>query len=143
MPAPFFGTALVGDGARVAGVDPYGDIVDIRQLGPPGRASVEIPPELQAAGTVPPRSGIVARAPLGRGTLPFWRADSVRQSYLPGTNVLRTTARFGEDWVAVTRRIGGPGAEQADWQKLWAAVAALREHVAPALAPPPRPKPSP
>ena len=114
MPAPFFGTALVGDGARVAAVDPYGDIVDIRQLGPPGRASVEIPPELQAAGTVPPGSGIVARAPLGRGTLPFWRADSVRQSYLPGTNVLRTTARFGEDWVAVTRRIGGPGAEQAD-----------------------------
>ena len=57
----------------------------------------------------------------GRPPLPLWRAGSVRQTYLPGTNVLRTVARFGEGAVAiecaaaggelgcVSRRAGGGG----------------------------------
>jgi hypothetical protein len=114
MPAPFLGTALVGDGGKVGAIDAYGDVVDLRRLSPPGRAVIEIPAELQIAGTVPADSGIVARARLGRATLPFWRADSIRQSYLPGTNVLRTTARFGGHRVALVRRIGGPEAARAD-----------------------------
>jgi hypothetical protein len=114
MATPFLGTAVIGDGAKVGAVDSYGTLVDLRQLGPPGRAKVQIPAELQAAGSVPADSGSVARARVGRETIPFWRADLIHQSYLPGTNVLRTTARFGEDSVTVTRRIGEPGAEQAD-----------------------------
>src|SRR5262245_27510517 len=82
LPAPFLGTALVGGGTIVGAVDSYGDIVDIRHLGPPGRAAIQIPAGLQAAGTVPPDSGIVARADLGRARPPLWRADSVRQRYL-------------------------------------------------------------
>ena len=114
MPAPFLGTALVGDGVMVGAVDSYGDVVDIRHLAPPGRALVAIPAGLQLAGTVPADSGLVARAHLGRRSPPFWRADSIRQSYVPGTNVLRTLARFGPRAAAVVRRIGGPGAARAD-----------------------------
>ncbi len=111
---PFLGTALIGDGARVGAVDSYGDVVDLRQLGPPGRARLQIPAGLQAAGSVPPSTGIVARAKLGRVTVPFWRADTIRQGYLSGTNVLRTTARFGERSVSVVRQVGGPAAARAD-----------------------------
>jgi hypothetical protein len=114
LPAPFLGTGLVGNGAMVGAVDSYGDVVDIRHLGPPGRALIAIPSGLQLAGTVPSDSGIVARARIGRRRLPFWRADSVRQSYVPGTNVLRTVARFGPRAAAVVRRIGGPGSARAD-----------------------------
>ncbi len=114
MAAPFLGTALVGNGARVGAVDSYGDVVDLRQLGPPGRLAIEIPAGLQNAGTVPSDSGIPARATVGRETVPFWRADSIHQSYLPGTNVLRTSARFGSHSVSVVRRIGGAEAARAD-----------------------------
>jgi hypothetical protein len=114
MPAPFLGTALIGDGRMVGAVDSYGDVVDLRQLGSPGRALVQIPSGLQSAGTVPPSSGIVARADLGRARLPLWRAASVHQAYLPGTNVLRTVARFGNRSTTFVRRIGGSGAIIAD-----------------------------
>jgi hypothetical protein len=114
MSAPFLGTALIAGDGTVGAVDSYGTLVDLRRLGPPGRALVEVPAELQAAGTVPADSGIVARADLGRASLPFWRADAVRQSYLPGTNVLRTVARFGPRSATVVRRLGGRGPARAD-----------------------------
>ena len=114
MPAPFLGTAVIGDGATVGAVDSYGDLVDLRRLGPPGRALVQIPSELQVAGTVPASSGVVARADVGRGSPPLWRAESVRQAYVPGTNVLRTVARFGGRTRTVVRRVRGPAAVRAD-----------------------------
>jgi len=115
LPAPFLGAAVVGSGERVAAVDAYGDVVDLRAPGPAGRALVAVSAERQVAGTVPAGDAIVARARLSDGaTPPFWRADSIRQRYLPGTNVLRTVARFGAEKAAVVRRIGGPGAAEAD-----------------------------
>jgi Glycosyl hydrolases family 15 len=118
MPPPFLGTALIAGGGTVGAVDSYGDVVDVRRLGPPGQALVQIPAVLQAAGTVPAGSGLVARSPLGGARLPFWRAGEVRQSYLPGTNVLRTVARFGQGSAVVVRRIGGPWAPRGDRQWL-------------------------
>jgi glucoamylase len=115
LPAPFLGTAVVGSGERTAAVDAYGDVVDLRAPGPAGRALVAVSPERQAAGTVPAGDAIVARARLADGrTLPLWRADSVRQRYLPGTNVLQTVAWFDREKAVVVRRIGGPGAARAD-----------------------------
>jgi hypothetical protein len=115
LPAPFLGTAVVGNGGRVAAIDSYGDVVDLRAPGPAGRALIAVSAQRQAAGTVPPGDAIVARARLGDGrTLPLWRADSVRQRYLPGSNVLRTVARFGAERAVVVRRLGGPGAAEAD-----------------------------
>lgn len=100
LPPPFLGTAVLGDGELAAAVDAYGDIVDLRD-GPVGAGLVDNPAERQAAGTVPSDTGIVPRISIDGGPwLPLWRADRVRQRYLPGTNVLRTTARFGD--VAVT-----------------------------------------
>ena len=100
LPPPFLGTAVLGDGELAAAVDAYGDIVDLRD-GPVGAGLVDNPAERQAAGTVPSETGIVPRISIDGGPwLPLWRADRVRQRYLPGTNVLRTTARFGD--VAVT-----------------------------------------
>ena len=64
LPPPFLGTAVVGDGQTVGAVDAYGDVVDVRPLGTPGKPLLQIPAELQAAGTVPADSGIVARAHL-------------------------------------------------------------------------------
>jgi glucoamylase len=96
LPSPFLTTAITGDGGLTAGIDAYGDIVDLRAPGPAGRELIENPAARQAAGTVPADTGIVPRASVDGGPpLPFWRADSVRQRYLPGTNVLRTVARFG------------------------------------------------
>ncbi len=79
-----------------------------------GRPLVQIPAELQAAGTVPADSGIVARAHLDRARVPFWDAEAVHQSYLPGTNVLRTVARFGAHTATVVRRLGGTRSAAAD-----------------------------
>jgi glucoamylase len=113
MPTPFLGTAIVGSGGRAAAVDAYGDVVDLRV--PAGRALVAVSASRQAAGTVAEDEAVVARARLGDGTAPpFWQADSVRQRYLPGTNVLRTVARLGEQRAVVVRRIGGPGAVRGD-----------------------------
>jgi len=115
VPPPLFGVAVVGGGGRTSAVDAYGDIVDLRAPGPAGRPLVAVSAKRQAAGSVSPAEAIVARAQLGGGrTLPFWRADSVRQRYVPGTNVLKTTARFGDRRVTVVRRAGGSGEVQAD-----------------------------
>lgn len=102
MPAPFLGTAVVGNGGLTAAIDAYGDVVDLRAPGPAGRALIDNPADRQAAGTVAADTGIVPRVRVGGGpALPLWRADSVAQRYLPGTNVVRTTARFGPVRVAI------------------------------------------
>lgn len=114
-PPPFLGVAVVGSGGQTAAVDSYGDVVDLRVPGPAGQPMVAVSAKRQAAGSVSPGEAIVARARIGEGrTLPFWRADSVRQRYVPGTNVLETTARFGDRPVVVVRRGGGPGEVRAD-----------------------------
>jgi len=101
-PAPFLGTAVAGGGELTAAVDAYGDVVDLRP-GPAGPALIENPHGRQAAGTVPEDTGIVPRVNIGNGpALALWEADSVAQRYLPGTNVVRTVARFGEVDVVVT-----------------------------------------
>jgi hypothetical protein len=114
LPSPFLGVAVVGSGGRAAAVDAYGDVVDLRAPGPAGRARVAVSEKRQVAGTVSAGEAIVARVPLPGGRLPLWRADSVSQHYLPGTNVLRTVARFGDETRVLTRRIGGPEAAAAD-----------------------------
>ncbi|HEX6688443.1 MAG TPA: hypothetical protein VF085_07235, partial [Solirubrobacterales bacterium] len=38
LPPPFLGVAVVGSGGRTAAVDAYGDLVDLREPGPAGRA---------------------------------------------------------------------------------------------------------
>lgn len=104
MPTPFLGTAVVGSGGRTAAVDAYGNVVDLRAQGPGSEASVAVPAERQVAGSVEPGMAIVARAPVGGAdSLPFWRADSVRQRYLHRSNVLRTTARFGTRTYRLTQ----------------------------------------
>jgi len=100
-PPPFMTAAVLGDGGLTAGVDAYGDIVDLR-AGSAGRPLIDNPVEAQVAGSVPGRTGIVPLASVRGGpALPLWQADSVRQRYLPGTNVLRTVARFGAARVAI------------------------------------------
>lgn len=108
QPPPFLGTAVVGDGRLAAAVDAYGDVAGIWAPGPAGTALVENPSERQAAGSVDVRAGIVPRLRIGGGpALPPWRADSVSQSYLPGTNVVRTVARFGRTRMTVTTAAEG------------------------------------
>jgi glucoamylase len=115
MPPPFLGVAVLGAGGRTAAVDAYGDVVDLRAPGPAGRPLVAVSAKRQAAGTVPIGDAIVARARLaGERMLPLWRADSVRLHYLPGTNVLRTVATFGDERVVIARRAGGQGEVRAD-----------------------------
>jgi hypothetical protein len=102
LPPPFLGTAAAGGGGLIAAIDAYGDVVDLRAPGPAGRALIDNPSDRQAAGTVSADTGIVPRVSVDGGpALPPWRADSVSQRYLPGTNVVRTTARFGQVRVAV------------------------------------------
>jgi hypothetical protein len=101
LPPPFLGVAVVGSGELTAAVDAYGNLVDLRPSSA-GRALVEVPAARLAAGTVPASSVVVPRVRLGGGrVLPLWRADSVRQHYLPGTNALVTTARFGAKRVNI------------------------------------------
>lgn len=107
LPPPFLGTAVVGDGGLTAAVDAYGDVVDLRAPGPAGRALIDNPSNRQAAGTVASDTGIVPRVSVDDGpALPLWRADSVSQHFRPGTNVVRTTARFGHLWVMVDTAVG-------------------------------------
>lgn len=95
MPPPFFGTTVVGSGGMTAAIDSYGDVVDLRAR-PGGRPLINDPSDRQAAGSVPSDTGIVPRVAIGAGSArPLWRADSVRQRYLPRTGVLLTVARFG------------------------------------------------
>jgi hypothetical protein len=95
LPAPFLGTAVVGSGGLTAAIDAYGSVVDLRPGGPAGQPAIDNPTARQVAGTVPPDTGIVLWAGRGPEPLPLWRADLVEQRYLPGTNVVRTTARVG------------------------------------------------
>jgi hypothetical protein len=102
LPPPFLGTAVAGAGELTAAVDSYGDVVDLRPS-PAGRALIDNPWARQSAGTVPADTGIVPRISVDSGpALPLWRADSVSQQYLPGTNVVRTVARFGPKQTTVT-----------------------------------------
>jgi glucoamylase len=114
LPPPFLGVAVLGDGGMTAAVDAYGNVVDLRARGPAGRALIENPAERQAGGTVPSDTGIQVWARVDGEMLPMWRADEVRQRYLPGTNVLRTVARFGSQRVQV---------EEAIWRDQLAVVA--------------------
>jgi hypothetical protein len=108
LPPPFLGTAVTGDGGMTAAVDAYGDVVDLRAPGPAGAPLIDNSSARQAAGTVPADTGIVPRVRIGGGeALPMWRADSVTQSYLPGTNVVRTVARFGGARVVMTAAASG------------------------------------
>src|SRR5918992_2695466 len=95
QPSPFLGTAVAGSGGLTAAIDAYGSVVDLRPAGPAGEAAIDNPQARQTAGTVPSDTGIVLRVGSGSAHLPLWRADRVGQSYLPGTNVVRTTARVG------------------------------------------------
>ena len=97
LPPPFLGTAVSGDGRLTAAVDAYGDVVDLRP-GPAGAALIDNPSDRQAAGTVPEDTGIVPRV----GGRAMWEADEVSQRYLPGTNVVRSVARFGSRRVVMT-----------------------------------------
>jgi hypothetical protein len=102
LPPPFLGVAVVGGGELTAAIDAYGAVVDLRPV-PAGPGLIENPVTRQTAGTVPADTGIVPRLRLGGGrALPFWRADAIAQRYLPGTNVVVTTARFGRLQAAVT-----------------------------------------
>ena len=107
LPPPFLGVAVLGDGGLTAAVDAYGNVVDLRSPGPAGRALIANPAARQAAGTVPAETGIQVWARVGGSARPMWRADSIRQRYLPGTNVLRTVARFGGARVVVEQAAYG------------------------------------
>jgi hypothetical protein len=109
LPPPFLTAAVLGGGALSAGLDAYGDIVDLR-TGPAGRALIENPLSRQQAGTVPAATGIVPRVSVAGGpqNVPLWRADSAGQRYLPDTNVLRTRARLGGERVWVDCAASGP-----------------------------------
>jgi hypothetical protein len=108
MPPPFLGVAVLGEGRLTAAVDAYGNVVDLRAPGPAGRALIANPADRQAAGTVPADTGIQVWVRVRGGpALPMWRADEVRQRYLPRTNVLLTVARFGSERVRIEEAMHG------------------------------------
>jgi Glycosyl hydrolases family 15 len=121
LPAPLLGTSVVGDGGRTEAVDSFGDVVEVTAAGPAGRALLDVPAARQDAGSVSSASAIVARVNLAGRQLPLWRADSVRQRFLAGTNTLLTEARFGRFRASVVRSIGGGAAERAE--RRWVARA--------------------
>jgi hypothetical protein len=96
LPPPFLTTAVLGEGGLTAGVDSYGDVADLRAPGPAGTAVISVPLARQRAGSVAAADAVVPRISIEGGRArPLWQADAVHQRYLPGTNVLRTTAFFG------------------------------------------------
>jgi hypothetical protein len=108
LPPPFLGIAVSGGGRLTAAVDAYGDVVDLRAPGPAGAALIDDPAARQAAGTVPVETGIVPRVRVGDGPpLPMWRGESVTQSYLRATNVVRTVAWVKEARVIVSTAAAG------------------------------------
>jgi hypothetical protein len=109
LPPPFLGTTATGDGQMTAAVDAYGDVVDLRAPGPVGTALIDNPSARQAAGTVPADTGIVPKVRIGGDddALPMWRAEAVTQRYVPGTNVVRTVARFAGARVVMTTATAG------------------------------------
>ena len=125
LPAPFLGTAVVGDGGLTAAIDAYGNVVDLRAPGPAGQPLIDNPAERQAAGTVAADPGIVPRVRVGRSWLPLWRADAVEQHYRPRTNVVIIEANFGstaqrlvyaarDGRLACLAEISGAGRRTAD-----------------------------
>jgi hypothetical protein len=111
---PFLVSAVVGDGGRTEAIDAYGDVVGLWQPGPAGGSLIYNPADRQAASSVPADTGVVARAHVDGRWIPFWDAESVRQRYLPGTNTLRTVARFGSRTVVIVRSVGGRAAARGD-----------------------------
>jgi hypothetical protein len=107
LPPPFLGVAVLGDGGLTAAVDGYGNIVDLRAPGPAGQALIENPADRQTAGTVAADTGIQTWVRVEDALRSMWEADSIRQRYLPGTNVLRTVARFGLERVEITQAAHG------------------------------------
>jgi glucoamylase len=114
LPPPFLGVAVVGSGTRTGSVDAYGDVVGLWAPGPAGRPLIENPAARQKAGTVPADTGITARMRVNGRWLPLWRADSVRQRYVPGTNALRTVAWTAGKRAVIVRSLGGAAAGRAD-----------------------------
>ncbi|HEX5988611.1 MAG TPA: hypothetical protein VFY75_00170 [Solirubrobacterales bacterium] len=106
MPPPFLGVAVLGDGGLTAGIDAYGNVVDLRPQ-PAGRVLIENPADRQAAGTVPADTGIQPWVRLGDGRVPIWQADSVRQRYFPAMSALRTVALFGGRRIEVLQAARG------------------------------------
>jgi hypothetical protein len=105
---PFLGTAVVGGGGLTAALDSYGDVVDLSAPGPADRSLIDNPAARQVAGTVSPDTGIVTRVAVdGKKPEPLWRADSVRQRYLPRTNVVRTVAWLGPVRVEIATAVAG------------------------------------
>lgn len=131
LPAPFFGTAVVGEGRWAAAIDSYGSIVELRRPGPGGEATVAVDPKRQAAGSVAADEAQPASVRLAGEAMPIWEADAVRQHYLAGTNVLLTTARHGSERVVV-RAPAAPGAARRD--RAWLARARPLGAAAPAWA---------
>jgi hypothetical protein len=110
QPAPFLGTAVAGSGHLTVAVDAYGDVVDLRPRGPAGAAWTAVSSARQAAGSVPSRTGIVARAGAGAGPpLSLWRARWVRQRYVRGSNVVRTSAAVGGARIQILDAVPPPG----------------------------------
>ncbi|HET7417539.1 MAG TPA: hypothetical protein VFJ61_07945 [Solirubrobacterales bacterium] len=106
LPPPFLGTAVLGSGELTAAVDAYGDVVDLR-AGPGGSPLIENPLDRQRAGTVAAQTGIVPWVRVGGGKpRPLWTADSVRQHYVPGTNLLVTIAQLGDARVRILYAAG-------------------------------------
>jgi hypothetical protein len=135
LPPPFLGTALAGSGGMTAAVDAYGDVVDLRPS-PAGQALIDNPSDRQAAGSVAADTGIVPRLSLGGGpALAPWQADSVRQRYLPGTNVVVSELRFGPARERVTVGVAGADRGSALSRNPSQSTAALAVVVA-AAAPP-------
>jgi hypothetical protein len=108
QPAPFLGTAVLGDGGLLAAVDAYGDLIDLRFPGPAGKPQIVNSFARQVAGTVPAETGVVpATAAGGRAPLPLWRATRLGQRYLPHTNVLRTSAQVRSAAVTIVDAAAG------------------------------------
>ena len=67
LPPPFETAAALGGGGLSAGIDAYGDVVDLRAAGPAGPALIDDPYARQLAGTVPADTGIVPLVSIGGG----------------------------------------------------------------------------
>jgi hypothetical protein len=101
LPVPYLGTAVLGGSGPAAAVDAYGQIVDLRAR-PAGAALISNPYERQRFGTVEPGTGWALEAGAGENTAPLWKGTQLRQSYLPRSNVLRTTGTVGDARIRST-----------------------------------------
>lgn len=120
LASPLFGVAVIGNGGRAAAIDAYGNVVDLRGPGPAGPARVAVSARRQAARTAAVDEALIARLRLRDGrVLPLWRAGSVRQRYLPGSNVLRTVARVGVQRFSLTQSIGSAGVDCRSAGAVW------------------------